>query len=184
MRRLSRRERGLIAAAVAALVIFVYAFGLLLPMRDRAQKLAQQEASLDRKIAEAERMYRGVPELVADIARLRRQVDRLMFQAEETPVAMVQELDGLASDLGMTVTSVDPGDPEQVAGCVRYPMTLKVDSDFASLMRLLYALEQPEHRLWVEGVEITSARRGAGELGATFYVAAYAAGKESEDAEA
>jgi hypothetical protein len=59
-------------------------------------------------------------------------------------------------------------------GAVKYPATFQVEAGFSDLVRLMFELEQPERRLWVEGVEISADRQVGGRLQATFYVAAYA----------
>jgi hypothetical protein len=55
-----------------------------------------------------------------------------------------------------------------------------LEADFSDLVLLMFALERPGRRLWVEGVEISAGRQARGRLQATFYVAAYAESEEGE----
>ncbi len=163
MRRLSSRERFLIAIASAALVVSVLVFGLILPMARRAAQLARDEAEYREVVAEAASMYEAVPAIEAEVADLRSEAARLMFPREEAKIAIVHEIDDLAAEVGIRLIQVvPPGDPEPAAGCLKYSASFRADSTFAQAIDLLYRLEQPDRRLWVEGVEITSAR-GAGE---------------------
>ena len=187
MRQLSARERVLLAVGAVALVGFVYIFGLLLPVRDRAGKLAHTEALLCAKIEDAARIYQETAGIEADIAAVRAQTAELMFPAADVRVGVMREIDRLASELGLTVTSVRPEEAEPVAGSLKHPTTFRVESDFGRLMRLLYELEQPTHRLWVAGLEISPGRKGSDQLQARFYVAAYTParrGGEADDAKA
>jgi hypothetical protein len=181
VRTLSPRERVLLVVGAIAAVGFVCIFGLILPMRDSAGKLAQTAASLRAKVKEANRMYSEVPKVVEEIATLRADTLGLMFDAADARVGVMREIDRLAAELDLTVASLRPGEAEAVAGCVKYPTTFVVESDFSRLVRLLYELEQPDHRLWVEGVEITASRTGGGRLRATLHVAAYVAAPRSEE---
>ncbi|MCJ7822694.1 MAG: type II secretion system protein M, partial [Armatimonadetes bacterium] len=79
MRRLSPRERFLIAIAGAALLVFVLVFGLILPMVGRGAQLARDESEYREIIAEAASMYEAVPATEADVAELRSEAARLMF---------------------------------------------------------------------------------------------------------
>jgi Tfp pilus assembly protein PilO len=180
MRPLSPREKALIVIAAAALILVVYLFALLLPMQERSRDLARQEASLREQIAAGERMYREGQTANGEIAALRAEVENLSFPQPDVKVGTVRILEGLASEVKVTITSIRPGEPESVDGAIRYPVTLKLETQFGKAIRLLYELEQPGRRLWVEGLEITSARQTGDLLQVTVYVAAYQRAKESE----
>jgi hypothetical protein len=96
----------------------------------------------------------------------------------------VREIEKLSKELGVTVTSFRPGQSESADGSTRHPAVFKVDADLGKIVRLLYELEQPSRRLWVEGVEVAAARQGEKTLTATIYVAAYSPARESEAADA
>jgi len=187
VRRLSRRERFLVMVAGVAVVGFALVFAVILPMADRARSLARDEAVLRDAIAEATKMYEAAPAIRADVEGLRAEVARLMFPRENVKVEVVREIDRLASKLGLRVTNVrPPGEPESVADCVRYTMSFKADSTFAKSVQLLYELEQPECRLWVEEVDIGRGREAGVELQINVQVAVYVPAKagEEEDVEA
>ncbi|MCJ7797041.1 MAG: type II secretion system protein M, partial [Thermoleophilia bacterium] len=93
---------------------------------------------------------------------------------------MVGEIEKLSKELGVTLTSIRPGEVESADGSTRHPVTLKVEADLGKIVRLLYELEQPSRRLWVEGMEIASPRQTEGKLTGTVYVAAYSPLPESE----
>jgi nucleotide-binding universal stress UspA family protein len=187
VRRLSARERFLIIVAGAALIGFVLAFGVIVPMARRAAELARNEAEYREVIAEADSMYRAVPTIEAEVADLRSETAQLMFPREEAKIAIVHEIDKLAAEAGVRLTRVTPpGDPEPAAGCLKYSASFRADSSFAEAIDLLYKLERPDRRLWVEGVEIISARGAGDELQVNVQLAVYVpieAGEE-DDAEA
>jgi hypothetical protein len=187
VRRLSPRERFLIAVAAAALIGFGLVFGLILPMAGRAATLARDEAEYREIIAEAASMYAAVPAIEAEVGDLRSEAARLMFPREEAKVAIVHEIDELAAEVGIRLIRVmPPGDPEPAAGCLKYSASFRADSSFAEAIDLLYKLERPDRRLWVEGVEIISARGAGDELQVNVQLAVYVpieAGEE-DDAEA
>lgn len=175
------RERLLIVAAAVVLVGFVLVFVVALPMVDRSGKLATDTKELRDRIAEASRMYEGLPAMRDESASLAAEVGSLT----KSKADVARELDELTSDLGIRLTSVRPEDPEPMAGCLKHVTTFNVETDYAHMIRLLYELEQPGHRLWVEQVRISPPRRGAGELQVIITVAAYVVRpSEESDAEA
>jgi len=176
-----RRERLLIVVAAAVLVGFVLVFAVALPMVDRAGKLATDTQELRDRIAEASRMYESLPAMREESASLGAELRGLTKPTAE----VARELDELTSDLGIRLTSVRPEDPEPVAGCLKHVTTFNVETDYAHMIRLLYELEQPGHRLWVEEIRISPPRRGANELQLIITVAAYVVrASEESDAEA
>jgi hypothetical protein len=187
VRRLSPRERFLIAIAGAALLVVVLVFGVVLPMVGRGAKLARDEAEYRAIVAEAASMYEAVPAVEAEVAELRSEAARLMFPREEAKIAVVHEIDELAAEVGIHLTRVvPPGDPEPAAGCLKYSASFRAESTFSQAIDLLYRLEQPDRRLWVEGVEISAGRGSGAELQINVQLAVYVpveAGEE-DDAEA
>lgn len=178
MRPLSLREKSLIAIAASALIVVVYLFALLLPAREQGRQLARQESMLQEQIAAADKMYREAEVANGEIIALRAELDNLLFSKPDVKIGMVREVEQLASETKVTLTSVRPGEVESVAGAVRYPLILKFEADFGTIARFLYELEQPSRQLWVEGVEITSARQSNDKLQVTVYIEAYEWTKE------
>ncbi len=180
MRPLAPREKLLVAIAASALLIVVYLFALLLPVRERGRELARQEGSLREQISAAEKMYQEAEAANGEIIALRDEIDDLLFPKPDARVGMVRAVEQLATEMKVTITSIRPGEAESVEGAIRYPLTLKLEADFGKAARLLYELEQPSRRLWVEGVEITSARQTDMTLQITVYIEAYERTEESE----
>lgn len=182
MRGLSGRERFLVIIAGVAVVVFALAFGVILPMAGRARTLADEEAALRRAIAEAAEMYESAPVMRAEVEEMRATAARLMYPRENVEVAVVREIDGLASELGLRLANVrPPGEPASIADCTKYTMTFKADATFAKAVRLLYELERPERRLWVEEIDIGRSREAGVELQVSVQVAAYIPAEEDED---
>ncbi len=186
MKRLSGREKAIVGVAAAAVVVFVYLFALLLPARRAVANSAQQQADLRDQLEQATRMYREASTAERKIADLNKRVSEIMFPAADVQSATVSTIQSLSKELGITVTSIRPEDPEISKEFTRYPTAVKVEAEIGKIARMLYELEQPNRRLWVEGVEITSAKQTGSTLQATIYVAAYRPPRESEapDAEA
>ncbi|MFB3880242.1 MAG: type 4a pilus biogenesis protein PilO [Armatimonadota bacterium] len=184
MRQLTRRERGALLIGAAALVTFAYTFGLLLPARRSLARAQSERAQLTDQIEQAERMYKEALAVQPQIGALRQRSRAVMFPSADVQTGMVREIEKLSKELSITVTSIRPGDAESADGSTKHPAVLKVDADLGKIVRLLYELEQPTRRLWVEGVEIAAARQGEGALTATIYVAAYSPARESEGGDA
>ena len=180
MRPLSARERLLISVALVVVVAFLYGVGVALPVRRRGAKLAGEERSLSRKVALAAEMYLEAPTLVQETAALRGEFQQVIFPEQDVGVGAMRKLDQLASELQVRVASVRPAEAEPLGSCLRYPMTVTVECDFPQLVRLLYELERPGRRLWVEGVEISRSRQEADKLQANVSLAVYAKTKEGE----
>lgn len=181
MRQLSARERRLLLIAAAALVVFVYVAGVILPLGNRSKELSQELELLKGQAERAEMMYAAAETAASDIAALREQTEALMFVEGDVRVGMVRELESLARQAKLTITSIRPDEPQSIDGAVKYPATVKAEAEFSELVHLMFDLEQPSRRLWVEGVDISAPRRGEAKLQATFYVVAYAKPQESEE---
>lgn len=184
MRQLSLRERRLLLIAAVALVLFVYVAGLILPLGNRSKGLTEELELLRGQAERAEMMYAAAEAAVTDIAALREQTQALMFLEGDVRVGMVRQLESLAREAKLSITSIRPEEPQSADGVMKYPATVKVEADFSELVRLMFDLEQPDSRLWVEGVEISAPRRGEEKLQATFYLATYMQPDESEDPDA
>ena len=173
MRQVAGREKTLILIGVIALVLFAYVFGILLPMNRTAADLTRDRIAFEGQIERADSMYSSAQRAEGDIAKLREETAALMLPEPEVSVEMVRRLERLARGTKLTITSIRPEDIETVDGVLKYPATFKVEAEFADLIDLMYKLEQPDTRLWLEGVEIQAPRREGESLQATFYVAAY-----------
>ena len=171
----------MLGVGLVALAGFLFSVGVVLPLGNGARALARTEASLSRKIEEATRMYLQVPELVQENAKLRGDLQGVMLPGRDVEVRVMQELDEVASELNVRVASVRPGETEPLEASLRHPVTVTVECEFPQLVRLLYEMERPEHRLWVEGVEISTARQPGGKLQANIYVAVYSQAERSEE---
>ncbi len=184
MRSLSARERFLVVVAVVALVASALVFGVVLPMAGRAAMRAGEEATLRETIEQAAEMYKAAPGIQDEVEELRRRAAQFVFPHGDVKVDMVHEIDELTSELSIPVTHVTPpGEPELVGGCLKYTAQFKADATFRQAVRLLYELESADHRLSVEGVEMTSGRGAGVELHIIIQLAAYvvAKGDEEED---
>lgn len=186
MRQVSAQDRRLLLIGAAALLVFAYVFGVLLPLHAKARELASEQESLSGLIERAQMMYKAAQAAQAEIARLAGQTEELMFPEGDVRVSMVRQLESLAEETGLTITSVQPEEPQSVDGSVKYRATFKVEASFSELIRLMFELEQPTRRLWVEGIEISADRQAGAQVQATFYIAAYgqAMGSEGADAQA
>jgi Tfp pilus assembly protein PilO len=173
----------LIAGAVA-LVLFAYAFGLLLPARRTAAQLEAEEQGLRDRLALAESLYDEAGAATTEILALRERVDGLILPEADAIVASVRALERIADETGAIITRIRPGDPSVGEQTIRYPATVDVQATFSELVELLCELERPETRLWVEGVEIASGRQSGDDLRATVHVAAYRQAEEGENEDA
>jgi Tfp pilus assembly protein PilO len=184
MRQLTPREKVVLVIGAAALLIFGYVFGILAPARRSLARTRGELAQLTDQLDQARRMYEDALAARQQIGALKQQSQALMFPSADVQSGMVREIEKLSKELGVTVTSIRPGEAESADGSTRHPAVLKVDADLGKIVRLLYELEQPSRRLWVEGVEVAAARKGENTLTATIYVAAYSPARESEAADA
>lgn len=187
MRRLSARERVLVILGAVALVGFLVILGVVLPMANRASRLSHSERQLLDRIEVADRLSAKAPDLAKEIDALRANTAALLFARDNAKVALVHEIDQVASDVPVRVTSLRPPDePESVAGLLKYAASFKVESDFSRLVSLLYSLEDEDRRLWVEGVEISATPGASDQLQTNVRVTVYvpAHGSEADNGEA
>jgi Tfp pilus assembly protein PilO len=180
MRQLTPQQRRLLAIGAAAVVVLLYFVALLMPLTARGRELSSERESLNGAIERSQMMDQAAQAARDDVAALRGEIQALMFPEGDVRVNMVRQLERLAVDTGLTITSIRPEEPEMADGAVKYPATFQVEADFSDLVLLMFELEQPARRLWVEGVEISAGRQVGGRLQATFYVAAYAEAEEAE----
>ena len=156
--------------------------------------LVHRESLIESFVASSERptLWRGEGEaadatLIDDVIEAARtgRVDHLDITARQVArQAVMRDISQLSSDLGLRLTSIRPDEPESIQNSVRYPLTFRVEADFAHIVRLLYELEQPPHRLWVEGIEIGPGPRGQAEPSALVHVATYTVRPASEGSDA
>jgi Tfp pilus assembly protein PilO len=174
MRRLSARERGVVAVGIGVVAIFLVGFLVVRPMRRRAATLSRQAATFAARLTEARHMYEQIPAVRQVVTKLQTEVAQQFRprQAEVVP-DVVREIVELNRDLGLRLTSVRPSEPEALGQCLKYPINFRVEASFPQLARLLYEIEQPPRQLWVEGVEIGPGGRGGQELSASVHVATY-----------
>ncbi|GEM_PF-1176008 len=177
MSRLLPRERALLAAGAAALVLSALVFGLARPMLAKSRELAREEESLRAEIEQAAAMREAVPEIEEEIARLRAAAaDIARPGGYIVAPQLVRDIEALSARLGVSLTRVRPGEPQPSAGCMKYPITFEFESSYDQMVRMLYELEQPAERLWVEGVEISSVRGTPGRLRTVVHAYAYVLG--------
>jgi Tfp pilus assembly protein PilO len=184
VKRLSARERVLLVAAGGTLIILVLVFAVMLPMLDRGVTLTARTRQLSARMERALSVYRTMPQTEKQLAALREEIGRVVRGETAAAEEVVRDIDHLTADLGLRLESLRPGKAERVSGCVRYPATFDVVSGYASIVRLLYALEQPEHRLWVEAVKISPSGGSENELRASVRVVAYTLEGSSEEGDA
>jgi hypothetical protein len=168
------RARAPLIIAVGALALFLLILFVALPMRDTAKNLSDQIGALTAKIDKAVQMYRQMPAAQEEVKQLKART-AAQFRPDNPDVTpdVVREIGQLTDDLGLSMSSIRPAEPEKVGNGVRYPFTFRVETDFPHIVRLLYELEQQPHRLWVEGIEVNPGGRGSAQLTALIHVAAY-----------
>lgn len=176
MSRLSPRERALLAAGAAALVLSALVFGLARPMLARSRQLAREAESLRAELEEAAAIREAAPEIEEELARLRAAAADIARPAGYVAPQLVRDIEALSARLGVSLTRVRPGEPQPSAGCMKYPITFEFESSYDQMVRMLYELEQPAERLWVEGAEISSVRGTPGRLRTVIHAYAYVLG--------
>jgi Tfp pilus assembly protein PilO len=184
MKRITQRDRALVLAAVAAASAFLLVLFIVIPMRDRAKSLAAQTAALTAKIDQAAQMYRQMPAAEEEVKKLQAKIVEVFRGSSDVTPEVIRDVSQLSNDLGVQLSSIRPSEPEKVGNGLRYPVSLRFETDFPHVVRLLYELEQGPHRLWVEGVEVSPGSRGSNLLGVIVHVATYSlksAGKGADE---
>ncbi len=181
MRKLSGRDRILLTAWLAGLVLLALVIGVARPMHARWRGLKKDIATLRQSIAVATAMYRETPAVETEVAELAQIVSTLSRPADEVGPAMIREIDRLTGELGVQLLTLRPGDVEDLDVCRKHTAVFEVESDFPRIVRLLYRLERPPLRLWVEGVDLTSDRTPENKVRAKISVAAYTVETSAEE---
>lgn len=179
MRGLSAREKSVLAGGVIVAVLFGYLLVLLLPTQRAAATTERARNRLQEQLAESERMYREAVAAKAELPALHAQLGAVYFPSPELQSGAIREIEQLTKELNITLTSIRPGEVETKDGSTKQPLAIKVESDLGRIAQLLYDLEKPERRLWVEGIEITSAKQTGDTLAVTVYLAVFSPARES-----
>jgi len=182
MRAVSPRDRMLLVVWTAAVVVLAVVVGLVLPVRGRRSRLNSDIVRLQQQIAEASAMYRQAPELRMETKELRETAQALSRSGKDVSPVMIREVDRLTKDLGISLLSIRPGEPETLEGCSKYTAVFEVECDFPRVARMLYELERPPLHLWVEGAEISSDRTAENVVRAKVSVAVYTLPQQSAPA--
>lgn len=173
MKRMSSRDRSLLIAGGAAIAVLAVVFGLALPSADRMGDLSHEIRELRSKIERAAEMYAEAPAVRREIGASQEALSALAHPEGEIMPGIVREIESRAAQLGLTLLSIRPTEPMPTDGCLRYPMTVEVESNCERIVKLLYELERTGSRVWVEGVEMSAERGSAGDLRATVNLAVY-----------
>jgi Tfp pilus assembly protein PilO len=160
-------------AAAAAAGAFLLVLFVVIPMRDRARSLAAQSATMTAKIEQAARMYQQMPAVEEEVKKLQAKTAEVLRPDRDVTPEVIRDVSQLSNDLGIQLSSIRPSEPVKVGNGLRHPVSVRFETDFPHVARLLYELEQGPHRLWVEGIEISPGSRGSDLLGVIVHVATY-----------
>ena len=139
--RTKRFPRPRLAAAGAVALVVVLAGGyfmLIAPKRHHASQLSAQAADLRREIAAAQAAGSSSdtqPIRIADLFEL----SRAMPDTADVPDVLL-ELSEVATETGITFSSVTPGNPEVVGNYQKLPIDLVFAGRFYDLSDFLYRL--------------------------------------------
>jgi Tfp pilus assembly protein PilO len=184
MRRVGQRDRVLMLAAALAAGAFLLVLFVVIPMRDRARSLAAQTATLTAKIEQAAQMYRQKPAAEEEVKKLQAKTTEVFRASTDVTPEVIRDVSQLSRDIGIQLSSIRPSEPEKVGNGLRYPVSVRFETDFPHVVHLLYEIELGPHRLWVEGVELSPGSRGSDLLGVIVHVATYSlksAGKGTDE---
>ena len=184
MRSIGQRDRVLMAAAASAFVAFIVVVFVVIPLRERARNLAAEAETLTTKIKGAAQMYQQMPAAEEEVKKLHAKMAEVFVAGIDVTPDVIRDVSQLSNDLGIQLSSIRPSEPEKVDNALRYPISIRFETDFPHVVRLLYELEQGPHRLWVEGVEVSPGSRGSTLLGVIVHVATYSltsAGKDTDE---
>jgi Tfp pilus assembly protein PilO len=181
MRTLTQQQKQGLGIAVGAAVLLGYFLLLLLPAQRAAGKASRELLRTTTQLTEAEQMYRESLAAKTELAELRKQATSAYLTAPDIQASAIKEIERLTRELNITLVSIRPGEMETKDGSSKHPIEIKLESDLGRIVQFLYDLEKPERRLWVEGVEITSAKQTGDTLSATVYLAVYEPAPEGDD---
>ena len=143
--KLRGRELALIAISVSVLLGMLWYFYLYTPTKGQIEQLRGENAALESDIALGRAARANLPELRAEVARLKKERDVFLAQLpEENEVAeLLDQLRSAARDAGVDLTGLQNGGPgnEVVPGVRLLNFTLATEGNYARTIQFLRALE-------------------------------------------
>ena len=162
--KLQGRELALIAISVSALLGLLWYFYLYTPTRTQIEQLRSENGALESDIALGRAARANLPELRAEVTRLKKERDVFLAQLpEENEVAeLLDQLRSAARDAKVDFTGLQNGGPgnEVVPGVRLLNFTLATEGNYARTIGFLRSLEALPRFTRVQRVGLNAAPDG------------------------
>ena len=162
--KLRGRELALVAISVSVLLGMLWYFYLYTPTKGQIEVLRSENGALEADIALGRSARAKLPELRAEVARLKEERDVFLAQLpEENEVAeLLDQLRSAARDAKVSFTGLQNGGPgsEVVPGVRLLNFTLATEGNYARTIQFLRALEALPRFTRVQRVGLNAATDG------------------------
>ena len=162
--KLKGRELALIATAVSVLLGMLWYFYLYTPTTAQIEQLRSENGALEADIARGRSARANLPELRAEVARLKEERDVFLAQLpEQNEVAeLLDQLRSAARDAKVSFMGLQNGGPgsEVVPGVRLLNFTLATEGNYARTIGFLRALEALPRFTRVQRVGLSAATDG------------------------
>jgi len=148
-------SRWLVTGGIAATSL-AYTFLVFMPAQQGIAELRSELVEKQNYVTSANNLPKQMESLQEDIERTQAYIDTWQERvpAESQLAAVYQRVVESVAQSGMTTLQFDPQEPVHHRTVMTVPLAVSVDGRFPQLIAMLSQVEQLEHLVWVESVQI------------------------------
>jgi len=166
--KISGRERRLAAATVSVLVLAALYLNVIEPVAVNWMEVRRRGHEAEAKLAELRQLIQNRETIQSEFKRLQGAVTSGASE-QELKIALLTEVDRLASESGLVVASVKPTIVKKQNEFYRYGIELQAQGENHKLVQFLLGMQDPRHLLHTDQMTV-HAGRGAAPLSITFRI--------------
>lgn len=166
--KVSSRERRLATATATVLVLGLLYLNVIEPVAMNWIDVRRRAREAETRLAKLQQLIQNRDVIETEFKRLEGAVTSGASE-QELKIALLAEIDRLASESGLVVASVKPTVVKKQKDFYRYGIELQAHGENHKLVQFLLAMQSPEHLLHTDHLTV-HAGRGAAPLTATFRI--------------
>lgn len=166
--KISARERRLAAVTLIVVLLAALYLNVIEPVAVNWMEVQKRARDAEAKLAELRRLIENRDIIESEFKRLQGAVTSGASE-QELKIALLTEVDRLASESGMAVASVKPTVVKKQNEFYRYGIELQAQGENHKLVQFLLGMQDPRHLLHIDQMTV-HAGRGAAPLSVTFRI--------------